>query len=144
ANLALVKGAFGFALQNGKNDAAWATWSGKYGVAPKFTGMAKAPFDTLADVLRALSGVMMDLYQRPDKVKEALQVILQHNIFFGMATMGGDTEYPLFMPLHRGAYPFLNPKQWSEFYWPTFKQLIETFWSQGKRIYFFAEGDWTP
>ena len=106
--------------------------------------MSKAPFDTLADTLRGLSGIMLDLYQRPEKVKAALEVLIPHNIFYGMATSGGEMEFPLFMPLHRGSFPFLNPKQWAEFYWPSLKQVIEALWSKGKRTLFFAEGNWTP
>ncbi len=144
AAAALIKGAFGMAQQFAGGAAATALYRQKYGVIPSITGISKAPFDTLADTLRGLSGIMMDLYQRPDKVKEALEVLVPHNIFYGMATAQGDTDYPLFMPLHRGAYPFMKMEQWKEFYWPTLKQVIEGLWSNGKRTMFYAENIWTP
>jgi uroporphyrinogen-III decarboxylase len=144
ANLSLIKGAAGMAMQQGMNQKAWATWAAEYGGVPAFTAFSKAPFDTLADTLRGLSGIMLDLYQRPEKVKAALEVLIPHNIFYGMTTSGGEMEFPIFMPLHRGSFPFLNPKQWAEFYWPSLKQVIEAFWSKGKRTLFFAEGNWTP
>lgn len=144
ANIALIKGAFGTATQLGVNQKAWEMWAKEYGAVPAFTAFSKAPFDTLADTLRGLRGIMMDLYQRPDKVKAAIEVLIPHNIFYGFATAGGEMEFPLFIPLHRGAYPFLNPKQWNEFYWPSLKKVIEAFWEKGKRTLFFAEGNWTP
>ncbi len=144
SNIALIKGAFGMATQGGRMRKAWETWARDYGGVPASAGFSKAPFDTLADTLRGLTGIMMDLYERPDKVRAAIEAIIPHNIYYGLATSGGNTELPLTIPLHRGAFPFLNPKQWHEFYWPSLKKVIEAFWAKGKRTYFFAEGNWTP
>lgn len=144
ATVALIKGAFGLATQFGANAQANAAYAQECGAVPSVVGISKAPFDTLADTLRGLSGIMLDIYRRPDKLKKALEVIVPHNIFYGMATAQGDTEFPAFMPLHRGAYPFLNMDQWLEFYWPTLKQVIEALWSNGKRTLFYAENNWTP
>ncbi|MGB4505453.1 MAG: uroporphyrinogen decarboxylase family protein, partial [Syntrophaceticus sp.] len=96
------------------------------------------------DTLRGLTGIMMDMHMCPDKLLAAMDVLVDHNIYYGMATAGGDTTLPLFMPLHRGSYPFLNPKQWDKFYWPSLKKVIEGLWAQGKRTLFYAEGNWTP
>lgn len=144
ANSAIIKGAMAMAMNMGMGQQAWARWTEEYGAVPFFTGMSKAPFDTLGDTLRGLKGIMTDMRRRPDKLLAAMDVLVGHNVYYGMATAAGDTDYPLFMPLHRGSYPFLNPKQWDEFYWPTFKKVIETFWSYGKRVLFYAEGNWTP
>ena len=144
ATVSLIKGAMAFAMQLGNNQQAWQHWVTEYGAVPAFTAFSKAPFDTLADTLRGLQGIMLDLYERPDKVKQAIEVIIPHNIFYGMATGAGEMEFPLFIPLHRGAYPFLNPKQWQEFYWPSLKAVIEALWANGKRTLFYAEGNWTP
>lgn len=144
ASMGLIKGAFGLANQFAAGGQATASFLQEFGVIPSVVGIAKAPFDTLADTLRGLTGIMMDLYHRPDKVREALDVLVPHNIFYGMATAQGDTELPAFMPLHRGAYPFMKMEQWSEFYWPTLKQVVEGLWSNGKRTMFYAENIWTP
>lgn len=87
---------------------------------------------------------MKDLIRNKDKVRAATEMLVAHNIYYGMATAGGDTQLPVFMPLHRGAFPFLNPKQWDEFYWPSLKKVIEGLWAMGKRTLFYAEGNWTP
>jgi len=144
ANLSLIKGAQGFLTQINIIQQAWAKWAEEFGALPFTTGMTKAPFDTLGDTLRGLTGVMTDIRRHPEKIKKAMDVLVDHNIYYGMATAAGDTELPLFMPLHRGSYPFLNPKQWNEFYWPTLKKVIEGLWAKGKRTLFYAEGNWTP
>ncbi|ATW25044.1 uroporphyrinogen decarboxylase family protein [Candidatus Formimonas warabiya] len=144
ANLALIKGAFAFATMLGQNAQAGSVWVKEYATPPAIGGMSKAPFDTLGDTLRGLHGIMMDMHKCPEKLLAALDVLVAHNVYYGMATAAGDTQFPLFMPLHRGSFPFLNPKQWDTFYWPTLKKVIETLWSYGKRTLFYAEGNWTP
>lgn len=144
ANLALIKGVAAMMLQQGQSQQAGGKWAAEYGAPPAFTGITKAPFDTLGDTLRGLKGVMRDLHRIPDKVRAATETLIPHNIFYGLVTAGGDTQFPAFIPLHRGSFPFLNPKQWSEYYWPSLKAVIEGMWAQGKRTYFYAEGNWTP
>lgn len=144
ANMALLKGAIAFMMDSGAKAQAAERWKNEFGVPMTFGGMHKAPFDTLGDVLRALRGIMLDMRRRPEKLLAALDVIVPHNIFYGIATNGGNTALPNFCPLHRGAYPFLNMEQWDKFYWPTLKQVIEGLWEKGIRTMFYAEGDWTP
>lgn len=144
AQLSLIKGAAGMAMNQGMLAEAGERWAKEYGTPMSQTGMTKAPFDTLGDTLRGLTGIMMDMHMCPDKLLAAMDVLVDHNIYYGMATAGGDTTLPLFMPLHRGSYPFLNPKQWDKFYWPSLKKVIEGLWAQGKRTLFYAEGNWTP
>ncbi|AOT71577.1 uroporphyrinogen decarboxylase family protein [Geosporobacter ferrireducens] len=139
-----IKGAMGFVQQLGATGQAWADWANNYGAVPGYTGFTKAPFDTMGDTLRGLRGVMKDMARNKEKLLAAIEMLVAHNIFYGFATSAGDTQLPLFMPLHRGAFPFLNPKQWDEFYWPTLKKVIEGLWANGKRTLFFAEGNWTP
>ncbi|GAV22917.1 uroporphyrinogen decarboxylase family protein [Carboxydothermus pertinax] len=144
ANIALIKGAIARAMELEVLAQAAEKWAKEYGSFTAITGLSKAPFDTLGDTLRGLKGIMMDIRRIPEKVKAAMEVLVPHNIYYGLATAGGDTEFPVFIPLHRGAFPFLNPKQWDEFYWPTLKRVIEGLWERGKRTLFYAEGDWTP
>lgn len=144
ANLALVKGSAAMVMSTGANQQAAAHWAKEYGMPLSIAGFSKAPFDTLGDTLRGLKGIMMDLRKRPEKVLAATEMLVAHNIFYGLATAGGDTQLPAFMPLHRGSFPFLNPKQWDTFYWPSLKKVLEGLWANGKRTLFYAEGNWTP
>lgn len=144
ASVALIKGAMGLAMHVGNIGQAFNKYGKEQGTPPAYTGMSKAPFDTLGDTLRGLRGIMMDMARQPDKLLEAMEVLVPHNIYYGMALAAGDTDFPAFMPLHRGSYPFLNPQQWDKFYWPTLKKVIEGLWEKGKRTLFYAEGNWTP
>ncbi|MGE4272633.1 MAG: uroporphyrinogen decarboxylase family protein [Desulfitobacterium sp.] len=144
ANLALIKGSAGMVVANNKNQQAIDHWAKNYGMPMSVTGMVKAPFDTLGDTLRGLRGIMKDLRKRPEKVLAALDMLVAHNIYYGLATSEGDRVLPVFLPLHRGSYPFLNPHEWNTFYWPSLKKVIEGLWSQGKRTMLYAEGNWTP
>ena len=144
ATVALIKGAAAFAISGGMMGAAWGKWTVEHGVVGQGTGFTKAPFDTLGDALRGMKGVLLDLRRRPEKVLAACEAITPHNVNCGLAGAGADTRFPCFAPLHRGAYPFLNPHQWDNFYWPSLKATIEGLWAKGKRMLFYAEGDWTP
>lgn len=144
ANLALIKGTTGLTMLMGRMAQAGELWAREYATPQCFSGIVKAPFDTLGDTLRGLRGVMTDLHRCPEKVKAAMEVLIPHNVFYGIATAAGDTQLPAFLPLHRGSYPFLNPRQWNEYYWPSLKKVIEGLWAKGKRTMFYAEGNWTP
>ncbi|MFZ7101118.1 MAG: uroporphyrinogen decarboxylase family protein [Peptococcaceae bacterium] len=141
ATAALIKSAAGFAMFYGAQEGTYARWAGEFGMPRFYTGMTKAPFDTLGDALRGMKGILLDLRRRPEKIKAACEAIVPHAIAGAVMT---DKTFPCFAPLHRGAYPFLNPSQWDNYYWPTWKATIEGLWSQGKRTLFYAEGDWTP
>ena len=84
---------------------------------------------------------MLDIHKRPEKVIAACEAIVPHNIKSAFASGGDNLQFPCLVPLHRGAYPFLSPKNWDKFYWPTLKETIEGLWKLGKRVLFFAEGD---
>lgn len=144
STVALIKSAAAFAISGAIMKDAWEKWTREHGVVQATAGFTKAPFDTLGDALRSMKGILLDLRRRPEKVLAACEAILPHNVNAGVAGAGADLRFPCFAPLHRGAYPFLNPRQWETYYWPTLKALIEKLWSRGKRTYFFAEGDWTP
>ncbi|HUZ21600.1 MAG TPA: uroporphyrinogen decarboxylase family protein [Acidimicrobiales bacterium] len=144
ANLALVKGAWGLhsLLEGMGNDAA--SWASDYGMPSAFSGLGKAPFDTLGDTLRGMKGILLDLHRRPEKILAATDMLVPHNVYYALASAAGDTILPDLMPLHRGSLPFLNPKQWDTYYWPSLRRVLEGLWAQGKRTLFYAEGNWTP
>jgi uroporphyrinogen-III decarboxylase len=104
-------------------------------------GLAKAPFDTLGDTLRGTQGIMMDMFQRPAKLHEAMARIMPIAINSAIVSMapGGP---PLMMPLHKGADAFMSIKQFETFYWPTLKKVIMAFVNEGITPVLFAEGSY--
>ena len=116
----------------------------KYGLPQPFQGVMLAPFDTLADGYRGLQGIMIDLFERPDKVLEACDALIPDLVNCAIAIADPLKRYPIFMPLHRGNAPFLSPKQFDTFYWPPLYKAIMQLIEAGYTIRTYLEGDWTP
>lgn len=114
------------------------------GMPQPMVGVMLAPFDMLADGLRGLKGIMMDIHRRPDKVLEACDAIIPDMVNATLAIADPLRRYPIFMPLHRGCHPFLSPKQFDEFYWPSLKKAMLMLIDAGYTIRTFLEGDWGP
>jgi uroporphyrinogen-III decarboxylase len=105
-------------------------------------GLAKAPFDTLGDTLRGTQGIMMDMFQRPDKLQEALERITPLSISSALATINAAGNPIMFMPLHKGADGFMSEKQFLTFYWPSLKKVIMSLVDEGVLPILFAEGSY--
>ncbi len=119
--------------------AAEATAAGIPGI---MSGLAKAPFDTLGDTLRGTQGIMMDMFQRPDKVHEAMARIAPLAIESAIGAANSGAVPVVMMPLHKGADGFMSDKQYETFYWPTFKQVIMALVEEGIQVILFAEGSY--
>ena len=106
------------------------------------SGLAKAPFDTLGDTLRGTSGVMMDMFQRPQKVHEAMERIAPIAIKGAVDAVANAVAPIIIMPLHKGADSFMSMKQYETFYWPTFKKVVMALVNEGIFPILFAEGSY--
>ncbi|MDY6825852.1 MAG: uroporphyrinogen decarboxylase family protein [Bacillota bacterium] len=144
ASIALIKGSASMMQYSGKLGELSRQVSEQFGFVQAGKGMTKAPFDTLGDTLRGMKGILTDIRRHPDKLIEACNALVPHNIKYALAGPGADRTFPVMAPLHRGSYPFLSVENWLKFYWPSLKAVIEGLWKQGKSMTFFAEGDWTP
>ena len=115
----------------------------KYAVIP--AGRSTAPLDFLADMLRSFSHISGDIRRYPDKVLKACEVITPLMLREGLGTdpAGLPLYYRTFIPLHMGS--FINQKQFDQFYWPSFKELMDGLVSpdvQGLGVDLFVEDDW--
>jgi uroporphyrinogen-III decarboxylase len=113
------------------------------GVPNIWGGISSAPYDMIGDMLRGTKGVMMDMYKRPDKLKEAMErlVPIAINEAVGMANMTGSPL--IFIPLHKGTGGFMSGKQFETFYWPTFRKVLMGLIEEGLVPMSFAEGDFS-
>jgi uroporphyrinogen-III decarboxylase len=107
-------------------------------------GMGGAPFDNLSDVLRGTTGIVMDMYRQPGKIKEAMERLVP--IIVKLAVKGADVSLSpvVSMPLHKGDKSFMSGKQFEEFYWPTFKKVLLGMINEGLVPMPFAEGNYEP
>jgi hypothetical protein len=91
-------------------------------------GGCLAPFDTIGDLFRGSKGVMLDMYQRPDKLLEAMDKL-------------ADITTVMFT-LHKGDDTFMSLKQFESFYWPSLKKVIDALIAEGIIPILFAEGSY--
>ncbi len=112
----------------------------QFGTPPLMAGVAKAPFDIVADTLRGTEGALTDLYRRPAKMLAACEALVPAAIHMGIggARPGGPPF--VFMPLHKGATSFMSFRQFEKFYWPTFKQVLDGIIAAGLVPLPFVEG----
>lgn len=104
------------------------------------SAFAKAPFDVIGDTLRGTTGIMKDMFRRPDKLLKALDVVADLTI----ASVKSSPQFAnLFMigyPLHKGADGWMSQKQFDTFYWPSLKKCMDAFIEEGLLQRLFAEG----
>lgn len=111
----------------------------KYGYASMVSSQSEAPFDFLADFLRGFKGITLDIRRYPEKVTEACKAILPLLVKKGTIANCNSVGF-VFMPLHMA--PYLREKDFIKFYWPTFKEIVETLVAQGHTVNLFVENDW--
>ena len=108
---------------------------------PMMAGAAtKAPFDTLGDSFRGTTGLMMDMYRRPDKVLQAVERLVPLMIGMGVGGAVANNNPIVFIPLHKGADGFMSNEQFKKFYWPTLKKVIVGLAENGCMPCCFVEG----
>jgi uroporphyrinogen-III decarboxylase len=105
-------------------------------------GLAKAPFDTLGDTLRGTQGIMMDMFQRPEKLHAAMERIVPIAISSAISAVTPGGAPLVIMPLHKGADSFMSIKQYETFYWPTLKKVVMALVNEGITPILFAEGSY--
>ena len=114
------------------------------GVPSVWGAMSGAPYDLIGDVLRGTKGIMMDMYQRPDKLQEAMERIIPIIIDEAIGAANASGCPVVFMPLHKGTGGFMSSKQFETFYWPTLKKVMMGLIDEGLVPMPFAEGDYMP
>lgn len=106
----------------------------------QFGGFCKAPFDVLSDSFRGTSGVMMDLFRRPDKVMKAQEMLVPHMVNLGTRGAMTNRNPFVFIPLHKGADGFMSNDQFAKFYWPYLKAVMLGLIENGCVPFPFVEG----
>jgi hypothetical protein len=144
-----VQAGFEALLEAGRESLKWATAVMEVsqeamglGFPGIMAALAKAPFDTLGDTLRGTRAIMMDMFQRPEKLQEAMETIASLTIDTAISSVSSAGLPMVMMPLHKGADGFMSQKQYETFYWPTFKKVIMALVNEGILPILFAEGSY--
>ena len=120
--------------------AAGADAAGRLGIPSSFGGLAKAPYDILADTLRGTKGIMIDRFRQPEKILEASQRFVPIVIDWCVRQASRPGAPLLVFVLHKGADSFMSDADFRTFYWPTLKAVMKGLIDQGIVPTMFAEG----
>lgn len=110
------------------------------GMPQPMAGFFLAPFDAIADAMRGLTATMMDMYRQPEKLKQACDALVDEMVNLALSTGDPFRRYPIFVPTHKPM--FLSPEQFDEFYWPSFKAVLQKLHQAGYAVRAYLEGDW--
>ena len=111
-----------------------------HGYPVAFGAFCKAPFDTIGDSLRGTQPILKDMYRRPDKLLEALDVVADFTISSLLSAPNVSNIFMVTYPLHKGADGWMSQKQFDTFYWPSLKKVMDAFIKEGLIQNMFAEG----
>jgi len=103
-------------------------------------GMAMASFDIIGNYLRGTKGIATDMYRRPEKLLEAVNLVTGPYIERTIAGLNATGGRVVAFPLHRGDDSFMSRKQFEKFYWPSLKRVIDALIEEGISVSLFAEG----
>ncbi len=114
------------------------------GVPSIWGGKSRAPYDFVGDTLRGTKGIMMDMYQRPKKLIEAMERVTPIIIDRTVEAANASRSPVVIFTLHKGPGGFMSNKQFETFYWPTFRKVMMGLIEEGLVPMPFAEGDYLP
>ena len=89
-------------------------------------GIGFTPFDRIGDNLRGQRGIALDMYQRPEKLLEAIDMLTKkalYQIHRTARTVKPRGSPIIGFPLHKGADGFMSDKQFRTFYWPSLRTI---------------------
>ena len=140
--------AFNILREAGSEAKRLATYSARFaerakeeGFPLQFGSMTQAPFDMLGDFLRGTRGLMLDMYQRPEKVVKACEKLLPYMVDWGVKPAKASGNPRVFIPLHKGLDGFMSPEQFKRFFWPTLRELMVVLIREGLVPCPFWEGN---
>jgi len=98
----------------------------KLGYPLQFFNVVQAPYDSVSEFLRGMTGAMLDMYRRPEELKKLLDIMVDTSIQAAiyLSKMVPSNKI-VFIPLHRGAEGFMSFEQFETFYWPQLTAIME-------------------
>jgi hypothetical protein len=106
-------------------------------------GGVQPPFSAFTNSFRTFKGAVMDMFRRPEKLKAALEKMLEYRIARAKPAVHepGKPAIGMSGEAHRVSDEILSPKQFQAFVWPNWKRAIDTTLALGYDIVeMFFEG----
>jgi uroporphyrinogen-III decarboxylase len=90
-------------------------------------GGVQPPFSSFSNNFRTFRGVALDMFRQPEKLKAALNKIVEYNIATAAPVEKKEGELAIghCAEPHRVSDEFMSNKQFEEFVWPNWKRAIE-------------------
>jgi len=99
--------------------------------------------DLIGDNFRGTRGVLTDMFRRPEKLLQALDVTTRLTIRMASRRAAAGNIPIVFIPLHKGAEGFMSNEQFKRFYWPSLRALINGIVDAGFIPWVYTEGGYT-
>lgn len=110
------------------------------GFPVQFGGTVCTAFDLISDCLRGTLGIMTDLYEQPENIRRAVDMVYPDTVNGALSQMKSAVGKWVLIPLHKGMDGFMSPAQYNEFYWPTLQKLVAEIVKAGHIPYIYTEG----
>jgi uroporphyrinogen-III decarboxylase len=107
-----------------------------------YGGLMAAPFDFMADTLRGMRGIFVDMRRCPEKLLEAEEKVGRMQTENAIARCKARGANSVMIPLHRGSDGFISIPAFERFYWPQFKKMMLDLIEAGITPLVFWEGAW--
>jgi uroporphyrinogen-III decarboxylase len=89
-----------------------------------YVSTSVSPYDLVADYFRGARGMMTDLYRNKDKLLALLDKARQFLVRMTIGASRGSGNPIVFIPIHWAPDAFMSDKQFREFWWPSFRQML--------------------
>jgi hypothetical protein len=126
---------------------AWRGWVDQTGVPLLKGGRSCHPLDLL-QYYRGIFNLTMDIYERPDQVKQFCEWACEYEAYHSMdmaMTMGaGEVPGADVIFYINGGPPGMSREIYDEFYWPYAKKMIDIFVTRGFKVWNHWDNDHTP
>jgi uroporphyrinogen-III decarboxylase len=104
--------------------------------------LVHAPFDFMANTLRGMRGIFLDMRRCPEKLLAAEERVLNMQVDTAVADCKAFHLKSIMMFLHRGSDGFISLRDFEKFYWPQLKRTILRICDAGITPFIFWEGSW--
>ena len=83
-----------------------------------------APYDVLADYFRGATGMMKDLFRHKERLHRAIDVMRENLVRVALRNAKSARHPVVFIPIHWAPDAFMSDKQFREFWWPSFREML--------------------
>lgn len=104
--------------------------------------VAAAPFDFMANTLRGMRGIFLDMRRCPEKLLAAEEKLIKMQIDQLVNDCRAFKLTSVMIFLHRGSDGFISIRDFERFYWPQLKAVILGIVEAGIVPFIFWEGVW--